>query len=268
MKIKSHAGCWMNERADEKAEELAVSNVSRDEMTRWCSTCGDGVLLPRESDPSRPPVGRQNGGCWMPFEYAYGGRQLCNSRLDRPRMVRGPGPSREGLGLDARWETFVSHELKKIAIVDLCRPSDLHPEQLKAAAIRKQDRYAPLVLALCHYFDEGWTVQVFLWVVGILGLINSALVASLLTFLDIPSRHRKTAVERTVLASVKALYFMHQVRFGGMYGRQRAADIRQNNSSDDEVTDDEELRSEPSGRRGKRLARRPAESLLGRSESG
>ncbi len=86
-------------------KELAASSVSRDEMTRWSSTCGDGVLLPRESNPSRPLVGRQNGGCWMLFEYAYGGRQLCNSRLDQPRMVRGPGPSREGIGLDARWET-------------------------------------------------------------------------------------------------------------------------------------------------------------------
>ncbi len=70
--------------------ELAASNVSRDEVTRWRSTGGGGVLLPRESSPSRPPVGRQNGGCWMPFEYAYGGRQICNSRLDQPRMVPGP----------------------------------------------------------------------------------------------------------------------------------------------------------------------------------
>ena len=58
---------------------------------------------------------------------------------------------------------FVSHELRKIAIVDLCRPSDVHPEQLKAAAIRKQDGYAPLVVALCHYIAEGWTEQVFPW---------------------------------------------------------------------------------------------------------
>jgi hypothetical protein len=41
----------------------------------------------------------------MPFEYAYGGRLLCNSRLDQPRMVRGPGPSRKGLELDTGWET-------------------------------------------------------------------------------------------------------------------------------------------------------------------
>ena len=61
-------------------------------------------------------------------------------------------------------------------------------------------------------------------------------------------------MERTVMASVRALYFMHQVRFGGMYGRMRAVDSRQNNSSDDEKTDDEELRSDPSSRQKKRLA--------------
>ena len=56
-----------------------------------------------------------------------------------------------------RWQPdwiFVSHELKKNAIVDLCRPSDVHPEQLKASATRKQDGYAPLVVALCHYIEK------------------------------------------------------------------------------------------------------------------
>jgi hypothetical protein len=86
-----------------------------------------------------------------------------------------------------RWQpvwVFVSHELKKIAIVDLCRPSDVHPEQLKAAAIRKQEGYAALVSALCHYIAEGWTVQVFPCVVGIRGLIDPSLIVSLLTFLE------------------------------------------------------------------------------------
>jgi hypothetical protein len=38
---------------------------------------------------------------------------------------------------------------------------------------------------------------------------------------------------------------MHQVRFGGMHGRKQAADTLQINSSDDEVTDDEELLTDP-----------------------
>ena len=91
------------------------------------------------------------------------------------------------------------------------------------------------------------------WVVGIRGLIDPSLIVSLLNFLDIPSKYRKVAVERTVLASVKALYFM-QVRFGGMYGRMRAVDSRQKISSDDEITDDDELWSDPRSRQRKRLA--------------
>ena len=185
-------------------------------------------------------------------------RPVSAASIARARQRPIEGDTERMCSLD-RWQPdwiLVSHELQKIAIVDLCRPSDVHPEQLKIAAIRKQDGYAPLVLApsLCHYIAEGWTVQVFPWVVGIRGLINPSLIVSLLTFLDIPSKHRKVAVERTVMASVKALYFMHQVRFGGVYGRKRAADSRQNHSSDDEVTDDEELRSDPSSRQRKKRA--------------
>ncbi len=38
---------------------------------------------------------------------------------------------------------FVSHELKRIAIADLCRPSDVCPPL--PAAIRKQEEYQPLL---------------------------------------------------------------------------------------------------------------------------
>jgi hypothetical protein len=41
---------------------------------------------------------------------------------------------------------------------------------------------------------------------------------SLLTFLGIPSKYKEAAVELTVLALVKALYFMHQAHFAGMHG--------------------------------------------------
>ena len=157
-----------------------------------------------------------------------------------------------------RWQPdwiFVSHELKKIAIVDLCRPSDVHPDQLKAAAIRKQEGYRPLLSALCYYTERGWTVHIFPWVVGIRGLIVPSYIVSLFTFLDIPGKHHKTAIERTVLASVKALYFMHQVRFGGMHDRHRFADNPCNTSSDEDATDDEELRTDSYGKRQNRLAR-------------
>ncbi len=79
------------------------------------------------------------------------------------------------------------------------------------------------------------------------GLIESSPIVSLLTFLDIPSKHTKTAVKLSVLALVKALYST-QVRFGGMHGR------KQNHSSDDEVMDDEELQTDPCGRQQHHLA--------------
>ncbi len=58
---------------------------------------------------------------------------------------------------------FVSHELKNIAIVDLCHgcPSDVHPDQLTAEAIRKQEGDNPLLSALHHYTDQGWEVHIF-----------------------------------------------------------------------------------------------------------
>jgi len=151
-----------------------------------------------------------------------------------------------------RWQPdwiLVSDELKKIAILDLCRPSDVHPAQLTAAAIRKQDGYSPLVEALDHYTGSGWTVHVFPWVVGTRGLIDPSHIHALLDFLEIPGKCRKLAVERTVLASVKALYFMHQVRFGGLYGRRKTESKCHCDTSDSENTDDEELLTTPSCQR-------------------
>ncbi len=110
---------------------------------------------------------------------------------------------------------LISHHHKRIAIIDLCRPSDVHPAQLLAAAIRKQKVYLPLQEALRHYSDHGWTIHVFPWVVGIRGLIDPSHVHALLKFLEIPTQHWQTAVERTVLASVRAFSFLHKVRFGG-----------------------------------------------------
>ncbi len=58
-----------------------------------------------------------------------------------------------------RWQPdwiFVSRELKKleVAIIDLCRPSDVSSEQLPAAAIPKQEGYSPLVEVLAHHTDS------------------------------------------------------------------------------------------------------------------
>jgi hypothetical protein len=111
---------------------------------------------------------------------------------------------------------LVSHNHKRIAIVDLCRPSDVHTAQLLAAAVRKQQAYLPLQEALRFYADQGWTIHVFPWVVGIRCMIDPSHVHALLKFLELPNRHWQTAVERTVLASVRAFSFLHKVRFGGL----------------------------------------------------
>jgi hypothetical protein len=45
---------------------------------------------------------------------------------------------------------LVSKEHKR-AIINLCRPSDIHQTQLQAAAIRKQQAYQSLVEVLTYY---------------------------------------------------------------------------------------------------------------------
>ena len=59
----------------------------------------------------------------------------------------------------SRWQpdfVSVSFKAKKIAILELCRPSDISPGQLQAAYERKMNLYGPLVEALGHYSDSGW----------------------------------------------------------------------------------------------------------------
>ena len=107
----------------------------------------------------------------------------------------------------SRWQpdwVAISQNHKRIAIIDLCRPSDVHREQLHAAALRKQERYSPLIYALDYYISQGWIIHVFPLVVGIRGLIHLPHIHALLKFLDTPQKHWSTTIASTVLASVKA----------------------------------------------------------------
>ncbi len=108
-----------------------------------------------------------------------------------------------------------SKEHKRIASVDLCRPTDVHQTQLLAAAIRKQTAYRPLVEGLSFYTEQGWVVHVFPLVVGIRGMIHYSHVQSLLKSLDIQRKHWEVVIDQTALASVRAFHFLHKVRFGG-----------------------------------------------------
>jgi hypothetical protein len=104
---------------------------------------------------------------------------------------------------------------KRIAIVDLGRPSDIRQAQLLATAIQKRQAYQPLVDSLSYYTEQGWVVHVFPLIVGIQGVIDSSHVESLLKFLDIPRKLWHVAIEKMALASVKAFHFLHKVRFVG-----------------------------------------------------
>ncbi len=67
---------------------------------------------------------------------------------------------------------------------------------------------------------------------------------AVLDFLDIPCKCSELAVEQTVLASVKALYFMHQVCFvgPGLWLSESRLD-RHSSASDADTTDDEKLQT-------------------------
>ena len=108
------------------------------------------------------------------------------------------------------------------------------------AGVRTQQRYSPLVEALAQYSDNGWVIHVFPWVVGIRGMVDPQSINALLGFLEIPKKHWQAAVERTVLASVRALYFLHRVRFGGLSAGRRTVSelsLRSGEGSDEDCND-------------------------------
>ena len=132
------------------------------------------------------------------------------------------------------WVLFSSAD-KKIAIVDLCRPSDMFHEQLTAAFIRKKRNYCPLIEALGHYSALGWTISIFPWVVGIRGLVDAKHIQTTLAVLDIPKENWKEGIENTVLASVRAFSFLHRVRFGGRIDNSRHERNGENSEDDDHL---------------------------------
>ena len=60
---------------------------------------------------------------------------------------------------------LVSQSLKRIGLLDLCRPFDSLSEQLAAALRRKHCTYGPLLEALRLYVADGWQVKILPWVV-------------------------------------------------------------------------------------------------------
>ena len=93
--------------------------------------------------------------------------------------------------------------------------------QLAEAYRRKIQKYAPILSALQYYSQAGWTIEILPWVVGIRGLANTKHLPAALAFLDIPRQKWKDMIEDSVLASVRALAYMHTIRYAGA-GRRAA----------------------------------------------
>ena len=104
--------------------------------------------------------------------------------------------------------------LKRIGLLDLCRPFDSLSEQLAAALRRKLCTYGPLLEALPRvYVVNGWHVKILPWVVGVLGMINEKSVSEVLNFLQVPRARRTRIIEDVTTESVTALYSLHQIRY-------------------------------------------------------
>jgi ribonuclease HI len=127
-----------------------------------------------------------------------------------PQGYQGDSVSAENLQPDM---VLVSQSLKKIGLLDLCRPFDSLSEQLAAALRRKLCTYAPLLEALRSYVAQGWQVTILPWVVGVRGMINEKSVTNVLNFLQVPRNRQAKIVEDVAIESVKALYSLHQIRY-------------------------------------------------------
>ena len=127
-----------------------------------------------------------------------------------PQGYQGDSVSAENLQPDM---VLVSQSLKKIGLLDLCRPFDSLSEQLAAALRRKLCTYAPLLEALRSYVAQGWQVTILPWVVGVRGMINEKSVTKVLNFLQVPRNRQARIVEDVAIESVKALYSLHQIRY-------------------------------------------------------
>ena len=115
-----------------------------------------------------------------------------------------------------RWQpdlVLISHSRHKIAILEVCRPSDVRLARLREAYQEKLTTYEPLHTALSTYTDYGWEVRTLPWVVGARGLIQNQHMGIALEFLEIPRRAWQSIIDDTVCAALAALAFMHRTRF-------------------------------------------------------
>jgi len=128
---------------------------------------------------------------------------------------------------------IVSRALKKIALVEVCRPMDESADQLAAAESRKLRTYAPLLDALRKYEADGWQIEILPWVVGVRGLLMKAPTQHVLDFLAVPGKSWDGIIEGAAIASVKAFYLLHQVRCKALHHGNQATGLSKNCDADD-----------------------------------
>ncbi len=130
---------------------------------------------------------------------------------------------------------IVSRALMKIALVVVCRPMDESADQLAAAEMRKLRTYAPLLDALRTYDADGWQIEILLRVVGVRGLLMKASNQHVLDFLavTVPRKSWDGIIEGAAIASVKAFYFLHQVRSKALHHGNPANSLRRKFDADD-----------------------------------
>ena len=130
-----------------------------------------------------------------------------------------PGSGKEEDTVDiSRWQpdfVLILWKHKKIAILELTRPSDLLTAQLKEAYRKKIQKYAPILSTLQHYIDSGCSIKILPWVVSIRGLADTEHLHAALEYLAIPRSKWKVRIEDSVLASVRAIAYMHRIRYSG-----------------------------------------------------
>ena len=136
------------------------------------------------------------------------GRRLRRVPTDQVQLSGRPVSDVDAVAGDmagGRWRPdllVVSESRQKIAIVELCRPSDVRLERFEATFQGKLAIYAPLLMALSSYTESGWTVQVLPWVVGARGLIQTRNMRNALEFLEVPHGKWQSIIDSTDKASV------------------------------------------------------------------
>ena len=83
---------------------------------------------------------------------------------------------------------------------------------LSKAGDRKRLKYQLIVDALEPLEDEGWKVEVLPWVSGVRGVLDVKGICQAAKFLEIPQTHHPALLQKTALASVESLVFLHRVR--------------------------------------------------------